>query len=101
MLIEAGHHATTPFEAGIAGVDDLLHFEYARQHQLTILTRDPDDFEELHRQYERHYGIIAICEEADRRKNMSYADIVRAINNLASANVSLIDQFYVLNHWRW
>lgn len=42
--------------------------------------------------------VLAVCEEADRSKNMSYVDIVRAIEN---AGVSLEGQLYVLNHWRW
>jgi hypothetical protein len=101
MLTEAGHQVVTPFEADIAGADDLFHFEYACQHQLTLVTKDPNDFEELHQQNKNHFGILAICEEADHSKNMSYNDVVRAINNLTSTNVPLVGQFYVLNHWRW
>jgi hypothetical protein len=72
MLIKAGHRVVTPFEADTAGADDLLHF-----------------------------GILAICEEADFRKNMNYTDVVRAISNLATTQVPLAGQFYILNHWRW
>lgn len=101
MLLAAGHQIITPFEAGISGADDIVHFEYATQHQLDILTKDADDFEELHRRNSQHFGILGICEEFERSKNMSYSDIVRAIDNLASAGVPLYGQFYVLNHWRW
>jgi predicted nuclease of predicted toxin-antitoxin system len=101
MLIKAGHRVVTPFEADTAGADDLLHFDYACRHQLVILTKDADDFEELHRQNKHHFGILAICEEADFRKNMNYTDVVRAISNLATTQVPLAGQFYILNHWRW
>ena len=101
MLLDAGYNVTTPFEANIVGADDIVHFEYACRHKLIIVTKDANDFEELHQRNQQHFGILAICEEADRNKNMNYADIVRAINNLVSANVPLLEQFYVLNHWRW
>ncbi|HEX9921330.1 MAG TPA: DUF5615 family PIN-like protein [Anaerolineae bacterium] len=101
MLIEAGHQVVTPFDAEVPGASDRVHFEYAYLHQLVILTKDADDFEELHRQHPAHAGILAICEEADRSKNMSYNDIVRAIGNLFSAQVPITNHFYVLNHWRW
>jgi predicted nuclease of predicted toxin-antitoxin system len=101
MLLDAGHQVVTPFEAGLVGFADSRHFDYACQHELVIVTKDADDFEELHRQNHQHFGILAICEEADRSKNMSYGDIVRAIENITAANVPLPGQFYVLNHWRW
>ncbi len=101
MLLAAGHQVVTPFEAGISGADDIVHFEYAGLHQLVILTKDAADFEGLHQRNSPHFGILGICEEFEHSKNMSYSDIVRAIDNLASAGVPLIDQFYVLNHWRW
>ena len=101
MLLEAGHQVVTPFEAGISGAGDWLHFEYACRHQLVILTKDANDFEELHQRDKQHFGILAICEEADRSKNMNYADIVRAIDNLVATKIPLPGQFYVLNHWRW
>lgn len=101
MLLEAGHQVETPVEAGIMGANDLTHFEYARLHQLVIITKDANDFEELHRQHQPYPGVLAIYEEADRSKNMSYSDVVRAITNLRAANVPLANHFYVLNHWRW
>lgn len=101
MLIEAGHQVVTSFDADIVGADDEIHFKYACQHQLTLVTKDANDFEELHRQNDQHFGIFAICEEADPSKNMSYANIVKAINNIVSTDVPLSGAFYVLNHWRW
>jgi hypothetical protein len=101
MLLEAGYQVFTPFEAGIPGADDVIHLDFAYRHQLSLVTKDTGDFAAIHEQGQPHYGILAICEEADWAKNMSYADIVRAINNLALADVQLQGQMYVLNHWRW
>jgi predicted nuclease of predicted toxin-antitoxin system len=100
MLVNVGYEVQTPAQAGLIGYDDLTHFQYALEHSLTIVTKDADDFECLNREHPHHHGVLAICEEADRSKNMSYADIVRAIENLVQAGVPLEGQFHVLNHWR-
>ncbi len=101
MLLKAGHQVVTPFEADTAGADDPIHFEYACQNKLIIVTKDPAHFEELYQDNKNHSGIFAIYEEADRSKNMSYADIVRAINNLAVAELVFEGEFFTLNHWQW
>ncbi|HMQ51374.1 MAG TPA: DUF5615 family PIN-like protein [Anaerolineae bacterium] len=101
LLVEAGHLVATPFEAGLSGADDGIHLDYAYRRQLILVTKDAGDFAAIHEQGQPHFGILAICEEADRAKNMSYADIVKAINNFASADVPLHGEMYVLNHWRW
>ncbi|MBE9470859.1 MAG: DUF5615 family PIN-like protein [Chloroflexi bacterium] len=101
MLVNAGYEVQTPAKAGLTGYDDPAHFRYALEHRFTIVTKDADDFECLHQKHPHHHGVLAVCEEADRSKNMSYADIVRAIENIVQAGVPLEGQFYVLNHWRW
>ncbi len=101
MLVDAGYDVQTPALASIAGGDDLTHFQYAQEHGLAIITKDVDDFEYLHQAHPRHYGVLAVCEEAKYSKNMSYADIVRSIENLVKANVRLEGQFLILNHWQW
>ena len=101
MLAGAGYEVQTPAGAGLTGDDDSGHFRYAQERGFTIVTKDADDFECLHEKHPRHSGVLAVCEEAERSKNMSYADIVRAIENIVQAGVPLESQFYVLNHWRW
>ena len=100
MLVDAGYEVQIPAGAGLTGYDDLDHFRYAQGHGFTIV-KDADDFECLHQEHPHHHGVLAVCEEAERSKNMSYADIVRAIENIVQAGVPLEGQFYVLNHWRW
>lgn len=101
MLVDAGYQVRTPAMAGLIGHDDWAHFEYAQEHELVIITKDADDFECLHQEHPNHYGVLAVCEEAQRSKNMSYTDIVRAIENILQAEVSLAGEFYILNHWQW
>lgn len=101
MLQEKGHQVISPLDAGLMGSIDAVHFAYACQNQLIIVTKDAADFTELHEQNNQHQGILVVREEHDYTKNMSYVDIVRAIENLISAQVPLQGQFYVLNHWQW
>lgn len=101
MLVDVGYEVQTPAMASLTDYDDLAHFRYALEHGFIVVTKDADDFECLHRQYPDHYGVLAVCEEAQRGKNMSGADIVRAIENIIQAGVPLEGQFHILNHWRW
>lgn len=83
MLVDVGYEVWTPAMAGLAGYEDLAHFQYALEHRLTIITKDVDDFECLHQKHSHHYRVLAVCEEAEERsKNMSYGDIVRSIENI-------------------
>ncbi|MBN1874034.1 MAG: hypothetical protein JXA33_07375 [Anaerolineae bacterium] len=43
-----------------------------------------------------HKGILIVYRDADMTKNMSYADIVRAIGNLATADMPITGHIYVL-----
>ena len=64
------------------------------------MTRDPDDFEALHQAHPEHPGIFAIYQDNDRR-DMSFQEIARAIQNIVDAGVPIAGQFHVLNHWRF
>ena len=48
LLRQAGHGAWSPAECGIVGASDARHFEYAARNHLVLLTRNYDDFAELH-----------------------------------------------------
>lgn len=104
LLRKAGHQATVPTDAGTAGVPDAQHFLYAVRHGLILLTRDHNDFEDLHNVVQathgRHPGILAIRSDNDTKRDMKDRDIVRAIAKLASAGVPVANEFHVLNHWR-
>jgi hypothetical protein len=44
---------------------------------------------------------LAIYQNADGSKNMSYQNIVKAIANIQIANFTLANQFVILNQWNY
>ncbi len=104
LLRKAGHQVTLPADVGTAGATDARHFVHAVTNALLILTKDHDDFEDLHLVVQvtkgQYPGILAIRQENDARRDMKDRDIVRAIGNLERAGVPLADIFHVLNYWR-
>ena len=62
IIRSRGLQATTVQEVGRKGLDDDEQLEYAVAHQLTMLTHNRADYEELDRQYRKeerqHYGIV-------------------------------------------
>ena len=92
------HDVETPADAGLLGEDDAEHFAYARSRDLVLVTKNPNDFKELHRGDPEHPGVIAIYQD-NRPGDMSPEDIARAIQNLADADIPLRGVFHVLNAW--
>lgn len=104
LLRRAGHQVHTPRGAGTSGVSDSEHLAYAARHGYTVLTKDPDDFLDLHHQWQAmtrtHSGVLLIYEEKEVSKNMSRSQIVLAIDNLVASGVSIANEIHTLNHWR-
>ena len=48
LLRQAGNLVSNPAECGTLGASDARHFEYATRNSLVLLTRNYDDFAELH-----------------------------------------------------
>jgi predicted nuclease of predicted toxin-antitoxin system len=94
------HYVVIPIEAGIRGVDDDLHFAYARSHDLILVTKNPRDFLALHRATPDHPGILLIYQD-NRPSDMHAADIAHAIQNLADAGVPIPNSVHELNRWRY
>jgi hypothetical protein len=101
LLQDAGHSVTTPYDASIDGQDDQIHFDRALRERWVLLTKNPRDFEELHKANRGHAGILAIYQDNDPSRDMAYADIVRAVANLEGAGVPLAGEFHILNCWRY
>ncbi len=103
LLVEAGHTVQVPtdVEPPLTGAKDHLHFDYARKTWQVILTYNPDDFLELHLQIPDHPGLLAVYQDNDPTRDMSYPDVVRAINNLQRIQPDLGRGFWVLNHYQW
>ena len=104
LLRRAGPRVHTPRVAGTSGVSDGEHLDYAARHSYTLLTKDPDDFLDLHNQWQAmnrpHSGILLIYEEKEVNKNMSRAQIVVAIDNLVASGIPIANEIHLLNHWR-
>lgn len=73
----------------------------ARENERVLLTRNCDDFQQLHQANPEHSGILAVYQDSGASKNMSYQAIVKAIDNLEIAEYELNNQFVVLNQWSY
>jgi predicted nuclease of predicted toxin-antitoxin system len=104
LLRRAGHGLHTPRSAGTSGVSDEEHLTYAARHEYTLLTKDPDDFLDLHLHWRAmnrsHSGILLVYEEKEVNKNMSRAQLVLAIEHLVASSVPIVNEIHTLNHWR-
>jgi predicted nuclease of predicted toxin-antitoxin system len=100
-LEQAGHQVVTPAQAGLTGRADDMHFRYAIDHQLVLLTKNPDDFLELHQETPDHSGILVIYQDNDPERDMSAADIGKAITNLMKVDITIGAAVHVLNAWRY
>jgi predicted nuclease of predicted toxin-antitoxin system len=104
LLRKAGHHVLTPAEAAKAGLSDARHFEYASQNGLIILTRNYEDFLELHDVVQatrgQHHGILVIRSDNDPTRDMTDRGIVNAIAKLEVSGVPVANQLHILNHWQ-
>jgi hypothetical protein len=76
----------------------------AVQADLLLLTRNYDDFEDLHLVIQatggRHPGILVAHLDNDPTRDMKDRDIVRALANLTASGVPIANEFHILNHWR-
>jgi hypothetical protein len=105
LLKQAGHRVVRPTDDGVElrGEADHTHFRYAAENDLTIITKNPKDFETLHNSDPLHSGILAVYQDNDAR-DMSNVEIVKAISNLEQAAQSGGDpihgMFHNLNAWR-
>ena len=103
-LRHAGHDVQTSADAGIAGHPDPIHLAHAIRTDRRLLSRNYRDFELLHllilQAGGHHPGILVVRRDNDPRRNMTPADIVRALHNLEAAGVPIADEYHILNHWQ-
>lgn len=101
LLTEDGHEIQTPIAAGTVGQPDIVHFQYAIDHKMVLLTKNPSDFLKLHQKISEHYGILAIYQDNDVTRDMKNGEIVHAIDNLLRAGITIEGNFHILNNWRY
>ncbi len=101
MLRLAGHHVIVPADAGISKADDDIHLDYGRSNRLIIVTKNPKDFMTLHFANPDHSGIFVIYQDNDPGKDMTIAEIVKAIANLENGGINIPKELHTLNSWRY
>jgi predicted nuclease of predicted toxin-antitoxin system len=101
LLRGAGHDVVTVQEVTLMAEPDIRVLDHARRESRLLLTRNCDDFRVLHRAQPEHAGIIAIYQDQDSSKNMSYVAVVRALGNLEASGLDPAGQFVVLNAWNY
>jgi hypothetical protein len=104
LLRQAGHEVGLPQDAGLIGKSDPVHLTYSIASNRTLLSANRDDFEELHDLLRQangsHRGILIVCRDNDRRRDLTPRGIVTAISHLRAAHVSIENEFIILNNWR-
>src|SRR5439155_12238305 len=104
VLRHAGHHVTVPGDLGITGASDARHLAACAMQTLVMLTRDYDDFLDLHGLVQatkgRHSGILVVRADNDPSRDMKDRDIVRALVKLEAGQVVIENELHILNHWR-
>jgi predicted nuclease of predicted toxin-antitoxin system len=104
FLTQAGHTVISPRAAGAKGWKDPNHLAYAAAHGYVLLTKNPRDFDMLHKSWHTqgrtHSGIFVIYGDNNARKDMTYADIVYAIANLVASGLPIVNEIYILNQWQ-
>lgn len=108
LLQRAGHSIVRPTDAnvGLDGEDDDVHLAFAAANKLAIITKNPSDFQHLHDLDAHHSGILAVYQDNNPSRDMSDAEIVKAINNLEAAaqhggGEPIPEKFHSLNDWRY
>ena len=104
LLQKAGHDVRIPADVANSGATDPAHLRHAIREGRTCLTRNQDDFKDLHHlvleAQGHHPGILVVCFDNNPKKDLDDAGVVRAIANLLAAGVPIADEFIILNHWR-
>jgi hypothetical protein len=103
-LRKVGHQVVVPADALLSGAADPRHLLYAVQKGFVLLTRNHDDFQDLHLLIQAtqgcHTGIVAIRFDNDPARDMKDGEIVRAIQNMEQSGVPMANELHILNHWR-
>jgi predicted nuclease of predicted toxin-antitoxin system len=103
-LRAAGHDVTTADDAGLVSVTDPRVLIRAIADGRPVLTRDYEDFADLHDLLQaaggHHPGLLIVRFDNDPRHNLTDRGIASALAKLEAAGVPLADQIHVLNHWR-
>src|SRR5262245_10694114 len=94
-LRKAGHTVFRPADFGLTGASDARHLERAIREGLVVLTKDRDDFHELHQLVLTsggcHPGMVVVRYENDATRDMRRGHIVKAIDKLERSGLPLVN----------
>jgi predicted nuclease of predicted toxin-antitoxin system len=99
-----GHDPVLAIDVGLLSATDARVFLWAIRQSLPVLTRDAEDFTDLHDLIlaagGHHSGVLIIRFDNDPHHNLTDRAIATAIGNLESSGMALADDIHVLNQWR-
>jgi predicted nuclease of predicted toxin-antitoxin system len=99
-----GHDPVLAGDVGLLSVTEPRGLIYSIAQDLPVLTRDAEDFEDLHDVVAaasgHHAGILIVRFDNDPRHNSTDRGIATARSRLESSAVPIRDQIHVLNQWR-
>ncbi len=103
-LRKAGHTVFRPADFRMVAASDAKHLERAIREDLVLLTKDRDDFQELHELVltcgGQHPGIVVVRYENDAKRDMKTRHVVKAIGKLELSGLPLRSEWIILNQWR-
>ncbi len=103
-LKAAGHDPVLAGDVGWISVTDARILIWAITNTLSVLTRDYEDFENLHDLIlaagGHHPAILVVRFDNDPHHNLTYRGIANAITKLESSGIRILDRIHVLNLWR-
>jgi predicted nuclease of predicted toxin-antitoxin system len=104
VLQRAGHDLIIPADIGLSGKADPLHLAEAAQRGRVLLTKNCNDFENLHvlvlAVQGHHPGILLVRQDNDPKRDLKPPGVVRALGRLIASGLPFRDQCHTLNHWR-
>ena len=103
-LRAAGHDVVLATEVGLTTVADARVMAWAAGQGCPVLTRDHEDFADLHDLIMvaggHHPGVLIVRFDNDPSHNLTERAIATAMSNLESSGVEFADRIHMLNHWR-
>jgi predicted nuclease of predicted toxin-antitoxin system len=99
-----GHDPVLASDVGLVSVTDARVLIFSIAQALPVLTRDSEDFEDLHdlvvTAAGHHAGILIVRFDNDPRHNLTDRGVATAISKLEASGVPVRDRIHVLNQWR-
>jgi predicted nuclease of predicted toxin-antitoxin system len=99
-----GHDPLLAPDVGLLAATDARVCAWAITQALPVLTRDSEDFSDLHDLIMaaggHHAGMLIVRFDNDPRHNLTDRGIASAISKLESSGVPVLDRIHVLNQWR-